>query len=415
MTSVADLELRYLHRKLAATGDTPTAYTADSGSTSSLVDAGLTDADDYWNRALLRWDSGPNAGKWASGLDFVAATDTLTLEDILPHAIAAGHGFTLFQGGKHASSQRIEALAASALRNVTGLTVRTAGGLNGEGTGTLRFSIAKSTVTWQPPGEDEGAAVSVAGLALGETAAVYGGGTSDEQVSKFLVLERTADALPAGDAADDVSLDLVPGSFLARVQGADAAAGFTVYRPFALQNTGAVAVNGVGAYCASPAPAAQATTLSVGIGTGTDTLTAASLVNWPVHGWVYNATKDDVRYYYDRSGNTATVFDAEPTGGHRGFSATPWDADDELQPFPWVDIGLDAPGGGSVFEDPAAVTTAPSGVSFSCPLTLGDALSIGSLAAGAVYCVWLRLEIPAGARPVEGGRVDVRVSATYDE
>lgn len=410
--SIADLELRYLHRKLSTTNDTPTVYTADSGTVRTLVDAALTEADDYWNGALLRWDTGPNAGLWSSVADFVATTDTATLDEDLPSAIASGHTYTLFHGGKHASSQRVPGMATPALANVTGFDVVHAAHFNGEGTGTVRYYDATTSLTWQPPGGVEGAEVDVSGLSDGDRVVLTSGdGDSAVARSQFLRLERTAAALPSGDEEDDLSLDLVPTSFVARLTGTETAAGVVLYRPVAVRNAGATTILGVRAYAATPSPDASSTTLTEDLGTGAGTLEADDLTGWGTSGFVLNVTKDDVRYFHSRSGNSASVF--SPGSGIRGKTAVAWDEDDELVAYPWFDLGLDAPGASSVFEDPASETTAPSGVTFTCPTTAADGLSIGDMAANAVHCIWLRFTIPAGARPIEAGRIDLRVHAEF--
>ncbi len=413
MSRLHELVFRALHRELAANGDTPDQFTASGGTTSTVVCAALTESNDYWNGALLRWDSGANAGLWSNVGDFVSGTDTLVLDDVLPVAAANGDEFTLFLGGKFASDVEVRSLATSPLVNVTGFEIANAAAMNGEGTGTLRFDAATGFLTWQPPREDEGNAVTVSALAIGGRAIVYGAGTSLEQLGKFLVLERTAAALPVADAADDVSLDLVPGGFVARVTGAEAAAGVTLYRPVAVKNMSSGEARELAAWCAPPFPAAAAAVLAADLGTGAGTLEADALTGWGASGWVYNATKDDARYFYDRSGRSAFV--ADPGGGARGLTAVAWDEGDELVPLPWFDIGQGVDSGGGEFEDPATRETPPSGVVFSCPRGPDEALPLGDAAPGSVTCIWLRIEVPAGHRPLEGGRIDLRVRAQVTE
>lgn len=405
--AVADLAFVLLHRALAASGDAPAQFTASSGSTTSATAAALTDGDDYWTGALVRWDSGANGGLWSAvsgsdqsstSIDFVAA---------LPHAVEAGDQFTLFLGGLYASDQRALLATVPPLVHVTGFSVVAAAALNGEGTGTLTFDAGSGTLTWAPPGSGAGDPVAVAGLLIGDRIGIYGPGFSGVPFSQYLLVERTAAALPAEDAADDLSIDFTAGAFLGPVTGTQAAAGVILYRPAAVRNFGGDAPVDVAVYCGRPFPSAMGDELAAAIGTGADVLEAAALTQWPGHGWVYNADKGDLRYFVRRSGRTAEVLD--PRGGHRGFAAVAWDPGDAILPFPWCDIGLEAPGVGEAFSDPPDPEAAPGGVAFSCPLVEGDALSIGTIAAGSVHVVWLRIEIPPGMPPLEGGRVDVRV------
>jgi hypothetical protein len=62
--------------------------TADSGTTATLVDAALTQADDYFNGMVLIMTSGSNVGLARTIYDFVAGTDTVYVEPAFPAAIA---------------------------------------------------------------------------------------------------------------------------------------------------------------------------------------------------------------------------------------------------------------------------------------------------------------------------------------
>ena len=61
--------------------------TADSGTTTTLVDASLSEADDRWNGALLVFTTGTNNGYTAIVTDFDAATDTITFTPAAPNAV----------------------------------------------------------------------------------------------------------------------------------------------------------------------------------------------------------------------------------------------------------------------------------------------------------------------------------------
>ena len=409
MSKLSDLVFRFLHRELAASKNTPTQYTASSGTVRTVVCAGLTEADDYWNGALLRWDSGPNAGLWSSIKDFAASSDTLTLDEDLPSAVANTHTFTIFTGGKYISDQRIPGLACSAPVNVTGFSVTYAAMINGSGTGTLKFYYhggAGQGVSWTPPGGVEGLEADISALAEGYAVSLFGSASD-----AFVLLTRTAAALPGADCSDDLLLSIPDSAFLAMFDGDEALAGKTVYRAVGIENTAASPVYAVRALCPPPWTGAAATTIAAGggIGTGADALAGTSFANWGASGWVYNSTKNDVRYFYDRSGNSVKI--ADPAGGMRDFAAVAWDAGDNIEPYPWFDIGVQAPGAGSVLSDPASESTAPTGVSFSCPRTDATALLIGDLAAGALYCVWERYVLPPNTQPIDNELPTLRLIA----
>jgi phage-related protein len=76
---------------LTATG------TADSGTTSTLVHSALTQVDDFWNNGRITiTKSGVSYTRKIS--DFVAATDTLTLDVELPVAVDGTTTYVLFKG-----------------------------------------------------------------------------------------------------------------------------------------------------------------------------------------------------------------------------------------------------------------------------------------------------------------------------
>lgn len=414
MSKISDLQLHYLHRKLAATGNTPATLTASSGTVRTVVCAALTEIDDYWNGAVLVWTNGANIGLYSVVADFEAATDKMTFKEDLPNAVVAADQFIALLGGKHISDQVIPEMIATAPVDITGFTVVKAGMINGEGNAVLNFKYnggANEGLTWTPPGGVEGIEVDISALADGDQVTLYGGGSSDEDLSKFIVLERTAAALPVSDETDAIALSLPAGTFLGPILGTEAVLGKTFYRPVAIKNAGTSKIYGVKAFVPTPDEDAADTTIDTGgaIGTGADEITGVSFANWPVSGFIYNVDKDDLRYFYDRSGNVAQVL--SPGAGIRGFTAVAWDDGDDLLLFPLFDIGLDAPAGASVFEDPADEISAPAGVAFSCPRTAGTALVIGDLDPGDIYCVWERYYIPAGYQPVEAGKANLRLYA----
>src|SRR3972149_7259713 len=52
---------------------------ADAATGSTLVDAALTEGDDFWNGAVLKTIRGTGSGQQRTVADFVAASDTLTV------------------------------------------------------------------------------------------------------------------------------------------------------------------------------------------------------------------------------------------------------------------------------------------------------------------------------------------------
>ena len=71
--------------------------TADSGTTTTLVDAGLTQADGYWRGSLLVFRTGTNSGRTAAVTAFDAASDEITFTPAVPDAVTT-EGFALIPG-----------------------------------------------------------------------------------------------------------------------------------------------------------------------------------------------------------------------------------------------------------------------------------------------------------------------------
>lgn len=69
--------------------------TADSGSTTTLIDAARTEVNDFWNGYELKILSGSNSGLVRAITDFVAVEDKLVFA-ALPYAIVAGVEYSLY-------------------------------------------------------------------------------------------------------------------------------------------------------------------------------------------------------------------------------------------------------------------------------------------------------------------------------
>src|SRR5215510_2193981 len=62
-----------------------------------------------------------------------------------------------------------------------------------------------------------------------------------------------------------------------------------------------------------------------------------------------------------------------------------------------INIGLDPAGSGAAGADIANESTAPAGVTFSAPSTKGAGLSLGNIATGVRYAVWVKRIVDASA------------------
>ena len=78
-----------------------------------------------------------------------------------------------------------------------------------------------------------------------------------------------------------------------------------------------------------------------------------------------------------------------------------------------IAIALGGEGEGGSAETPADENTAPSGESFSSPSSAGTGLSLGNLAAGERYPVWIRRTVTAAAAASASDTFTLRVSYDY--
>jgi len=78
------------------TESTGTTGTADAGgSTTTMVDDALTEAEDYWVGYYLEFTSGSNIGEERIVIGFAAGTDTITVASAFTNAVAAGDNYSL--------------------------------------------------------------------------------------------------------------------------------------------------------------------------------------------------------------------------------------------------------------------------------------------------------------------------------
>ena len=407
MSDAADLVIHYSGKDLGSDGATPPTYTADSGTVSTFVDAALTEADLYWIGAKIEWLTGPNAGLFSTVQGFDSATDTITLDESLGSAVAAGHTYKLYldQGG-YRSSVEITHLVATAPVNCTGIVIARVGGYNDIGNGTLEYvhngGGAARAARWTAPSGAAGSQV-----VIGAADANYV--LKDTDLSKWIEITVTGAGLPGGDQSDTIALTQPRHRVEGPLTGAENAAGKTRYGLIVPRNRAATTIFIVKAFLQTgkwiDSAGAKQTAANTTVGAagyaaaGAVTIPAADASTWPPRGHVFNQTSAEILQYNSRDGNNLTV--AATGRGIRGTAAAIGTLADVLILLPNVDIGLEAPGGGNVFQTIANETTAPAGgVTFSSPITLATGLSIGDMATGVVHGVWFREQITAGGVPV---------------
>ena len=134
--------------------------------------------------------------------------------------------------------------------------------------------------------------------------------------------------------------------------------------------------------------------------TGAGTLaTTGSFASWPSPGYariVDNAgALREIVYYTERTSTSLTV----PAGGRGllGTSSSAGAADDTVYAVPGIRIAGEAPTGNQ-FSIASNENDVPTGLAWTTGISRTDGVMIGDMAAGELYGLWLRLQVPAGAR-----------------
>ena len=320
-TPTADkLRIFFPSKHLAADDDTLTELVADAGGTvRTIVDAALDQADDYWNGAV-GWFEGDTTtpalrGQFFHVRDFDADTDTLTLSRDLPAAPVAGDTFRLALGGNYRSSHETFGMAAGGEQpeldtvegtNITGLTIKKASGLLGEGTLTIFFDQSEELLFIKMDAEEYGVGLDVSGD-------VSDGIVFAENGQAFIQVDVTNGSLPVGDETDAFTMTYPERTLVPDYEGYETKSGEggkVRHRLEVVKNTdGADTMIDLEAYAGKPA--GDATTIAAGesLGTAAGAFDVDDATGWPERSfWVKNNTVNagdgDCRYCKYRSGNT---------------------------------------------------------------------------------------------------------------
>lgn len=318
-TPTADkLKIYFPSKHLTADGQALPEYTVDSGTLQTIVDAALTQADGYWEGAL-GWFEGDTVtaalrGQFFHVKTFDAATDTLTLSRELPAAPQAGDTYRLVLGGNWRSShetfgmlvggQLPELLPVSGV-NVTGLTIRKASALLGEGTLTVQYTRSLQILRIKMGTQNLGVGLDV-------STSVTGGVIFAADGQAFIQVDVVASSLPTSDRTDTWTLAYPERTLTPDFEGYETkndVGGKTRYRLECVKNVDP-ADPMVDLTVYTGRPAATGTTIASGsLGTAAGAFDVAAATDWPTRGfWVRNKSVNsgagDCRYVNYRSGNT---------------------------------------------------------------------------------------------------------------
>lgn len=309
----------FASKYLASDGGTITQQTADAGgSATTIVDAALTQADDYWNGAVGWFDGATTTtalqGQFFHVRDFDAATDTLTLAQSLPAAPAAGDAYYLVLGGNYRGNIELFGLTLDGDQpeevsvtgtNVTGLTITKAAATLDLGTLSVFYDQSADEL-FIKVGAD------AYGVALDVSSDVSAGIVYDDTGNGWIQVNVTNASLPGSDQTDTFALAKPKRTFVPDFEGYETGStgGHSRYRLEVVKNTdGADTMVDLSAWLETPSGTDTTVAAGESLGTGEGSFAATDAGDWPTQGfWVRNTTANagagDCRYVKYRSGNT---------------------------------------------------------------------------------------------------------------
>lgn len=360
-TSHEDMKIYYPGKELSSDGQAKTIYVADSGTLGTIVDAALTQAENYWLGAIVIFEGDTPTvalrGQTTHVIGFNATTDTLTLARNLAAVVATGEKYKIILGGNYRSSTEILGLLVSgqfpeleplAATNVTGVTIKYVSPTFLADAG---FSSKQITLDWVQGSN----ILRVIVNAVAGTPFVVAGDSSGTVLKwtngGYIIIDVVQASLPGGNANDVLTTSERQQTFNPDIEGNEslnALKGKTRYRLQVVKNVHAtdqmtdVRVFGVNANKDVEPVATTLINNSLAVTAGTTLI--ASTTNWPASGfWVLNTTKDDVRYVERLTG---TVLVCKAANEWTKLTA---DANNTVEPLPGQTITSSA--GGSAIID----------------------------------------------------------------
>jgi hypothetical protein len=291
--------------------------------------------------------------------------------------------------GGYCSSTQIGGLVASIASPITGITINYVSPENAVGAGSL-IAVSSTTLAWSAPGGSQGPAVTVTN---GATFVLEDGTDS----GAYIIISSTVTSV-TGTATATLSLPADNVISMDDATPTETTAGSVRYRAIMLKNVSGVGLNNVFVYLPQLGTSQISATTQLGAsGLGTIALASGTFNDWPQSGFcrIQNSagTLKEIVYYSGRTSNSLSV----PAAG-RGLlstSATTGASTDNLYAVPGLRIAPEAPSSGAI-QTITPDTTQPSGRTWATGIATGNGVSIGTLAAGAEYGVWIERTIVPG-------------------
>jgi len=313
------LGLYYASRDLPNSGANSPDRVVGTGATQVTIPlTNVTEPNEFWNGGS-GYFCGSGTSATLRGVPFHVrhwngTNRTLILAAPLPTAPVAGDTLKLFKGGKHASSQEILSMKVSGKHpeienvngpNVTGITIKKASALLGEGTLSVYYAATTKALTIRMGSAAYGPETILTGDAT--NVAVYA-----NDLSGFILVDVTFASLrPSSAYTDTFTLTFPKGNFIPNYEGYETNDGIgrTRYHLAVLKNKATDPLDSMAALSIwTGKPAGSNSTCSGANSpsyTATTTISVANASTWPTRGfWIRNRTRNDLRYIDYRSGNT---------------------------------------------------------------------------------------------------------------
>lgn len=311
------LRIFFPSKYLAADGDGLTMFVADAGSTTTtIVDAFLSEAADYWNGAVGWFDGNTTTvalrGQFFHVRDFDSGV--LTLSRPLPAAPVAGDTYRLTIGGARRSAFQTFGLSAGGVQpelinivgpNVSGVTITKCAPLIGNGTLELFFDQSEMLLFARRDPGDFGPGMDVSGD-------VTDGIVFVGNLNGYVQVDVVTASLPVGDETDTYTLAFPTRTFVPDYEGYETRntdGGRTRYRLEVVRNTDSLdTMIDLSVYTGRPTGVETAISTGSSIGMVVGSIEIDDPTDWPGGGfWVRNKTVNagdgDTRYCTYRSGN----------------------------------------------------------------------------------------------------------------
>ena len=312
------LGLFYPSKELATpNANLPDRVVGPGSSMLNIVTTSLTEATDFWNGAVGFFCGQSTAS--LRGLPFHVRkwnkdTNTLQITSPLPVVPVAGDMFKIFVGGKTASSQEVLAMKVSGKQpevdpvtgpNVTGITIKKASAMLGEGTLTVNYTFSGRLLKIRMDSGDYGPDTILTGDV--QNLAVY-----NKDLAGYILIDVNFAALrPSSSYSDTYTITTPKGNLIPNMEGYETNDGFgrTRYHLVAARNKSSSTLDAMNCFSIwTDRPKGTASTVYNGnygaSYAAPQTMNVNNAADWPTRGfWIRNKTKNDLRYVDFRSGN----------------------------------------------------------------------------------------------------------------